>query len=162
MVWLSFEQRRRLRLSGKATVAALAVMAGASGCYAHGRDSENAHGAASAITFICSADLIKSAEPGVTAATICDRFKAEVDRALAVTTTVGSADGIVPDGDWIRVTVRATSPATVSATVVQNMGGEEAILPDMAVDVLDRPMGLSDFGILATQVATHLAEHAKK
>lgn len=160
MVWPTIERHARLRRRAAACAAAVVLMANG-GCSAHGRDSETA--ADTGITFACSAEAFKSAEAGLTESAICALFKAEIDRALGLTMTEVSAGAAMPaTGDWIMVRLGATSPVTVSAAVSQRIAGVEASLPDMAVDVSDKPVGLSDIGMLAAQVATTIAEDVKR
>lgn len=110
--------------------------------------------------FVCSSEAIKSASSDINEAAVCDLFKTEIERALGL--TMARAPAVNADGDWVRVEVRGSSPVTVSASVIQRINGQETSLPDMAVDVSDRPVALSDIGMLAAQVARTIAETAGK
>ena len=132
------------------------LMAIAPGCSAHGRSGEARGGSDRAMHFLCSADNLKSGAAGMDPAAVCALFKTEIERALGRTLVQAPASGT--DGDRISVAVRASGPVTVSATVTRRVDGRESTLPDMAVDVSDRPIALSDIGMLAAQVARTVAD----
>lgn len=148
------------RQGGVIAAAAALLMAVATGCSAHGRAGEGQEDGSRAMQFVCSSGTLKSAAADVDEAAICALFKTEIERALGVTMADAPATGA--EGDWVRVEIRGSSPVTVSAMVVQRINGQETSLPDMAVDVSDRPVGLSDIGMLAAQVARTIAETAGK
>lgn len=88
--------------------------------------------------------------PAVSDGSVCMTFKQHVDKALPKATKAVDA---VSGADWIKVDVRFSKPATASALVTRKAGGAEQVHPEIAVDVMDKPLGQSEVEMLAKEVA---------
>ena len=132
------------------------LMTSATACTAHGNVAQNDVG------FLCSVQGAKLLNAAMNDEGICAVFKTEIDSALTrQTVMVNSVSEAVP-ADWIKIEVRFSKPGTASAMVVQRTSGKETAHPEIAVDVMDKAMGPSDVGTLASAVAKFLTETPKR
>jgi TRAP-type C4-dicarboxylate transport system substrate-binding protein len=94
-------------------------------------------------------------------AEICAAFQNEIHAALnrpVKTVEVFPASGI---GDAVDVDVRVLKRGGVVAQVKQRKKGTTENFPEIAVDVMDRPLAMRDVEMLAREVAKLFATSAK-
>lgn len=111
----------------------------------------------SEIGFSCSVVGNKLLSPSVTTSSVCATFKDRIDGALVKPTKTMKALSNAGAGDWIKLDVRFSQPGTATAIVVLNAGGRKIVHPEIAVDVMDRPLGQSEIEKLATEVVKLVA-----
>jgi hypothetical protein len=120
-------------------------------------------GAAQAeVGFLCSVRGAELLIPSLTDAAVCKMFKDRIDQTLthptqAVKTVVSSSAA-----EWIKLDIRFSKPGTAAAVLVRKEGGREVAHPEIAVDVMDKPMGQNEVKKLAAEVAKLVSESAGK
>ncbi len=143
-------------MRGLAVLGSTILMANATACTAHEPAAQNHVG------FLCAVDSTKMLKPDMSSEAVCALFKSKIDDALKQKTVVVQDEAGALPANWIKLEVRFSMPRTASATVVQSASGKETTHPEIAVDVMDKPMGPNDVGTLASTVAQYLADNSKR
>lgn len=84
-------------------------------------------------------------------------FKVKIDAALKRKTIAINSVSETVRADWIMLDVRFLMSRTASAVVKQSTAGQQTNHPEIAVDVMDKVIGPSDVGTLASEVAKVLS-----
>lgn len=102
---------------------------------------------------ICMVAGVNAIRPATSSSAVCAVFKRQIDRALtAPTQTVGGlAAG--SRGDWIKLDVRLLKSGTVTADAASRLQGKTVAHPQIAIDVMDKSVGMREIEILAQEVA---------
>ena len=127
------------------------LMTCASACTAQNTRVQNDVG------FFCSVKGEKHLSPVMSSEAICDVFKVKIDAALKRKTIAINSVSETVRADWIMLDVRFLMSRTASAVVKQSTAGQQTNHPEIAVDVMDKVIGPSDVGTLASEVAKVLS-----
>ena len=103
------------------------------------------------VALVCTATGAQNLHPATTSAQVCSAFKRQFDAALGRDTLV--ATRAPASGDVVSVALHIPGPRGASAAVTTRAGGVSARWPEISVDVMDKPLEISEIGQLATQVA---------
>jgi hypothetical protein len=103
--------------------------------------------------FLCSVKGAELLSPAMTDASVCSMFKNRIDQALANPARTLKTVSAASSADWIKLAIRFSKPGTASAALVRKNGGRETVHPEIAVDVMDKPLGQRDVKKLADEVA---------
>jgi hypothetical protein len=103
------------------------------------------------IVLVCTAIGAAQARPPLTPAQICAAFKRRLDAGLGRATRAEAA--LPRTGNSIRVELRVASSRGASALVTTAARGKSTRWPEIAVDAMDRPLGLREIEQLAGEVA---------
>jgi nitrous oxidase accessory protein NosD len=88
---------------------------------------------------------------------VCAAFQTEIDAALNITVKPVSAFSATGNGDAIDVSVRVLKRGGIVAQVNQRKNGTMHRFPEVAIDVMDRPLRLNDVETLAAEIAKQLS-----
>jgi hypothetical protein len=105
---------------------------------------------AGAVELSCSVD---GAQYVGSAADICSAFQNKIDAALTAPTKLVGVFVKHGHKDAIDVDVQILKRGGVVARVKQRKSGTVESYPEIAIDVMDRPLGLRDVEMLAIEVA---------
>lgn len=110
----------------------------------------------------CSVSGIESLKSQMTEKSVCDLFKSRLDQTLVEplqsVQSVSSAAG----HDWIKISVAIVDKRSATATLARKQGSGIHEYPEVAVDVMDKPIGQQELEMLAAQVAQLLSEKVEK
>jgi hypothetical protein len=84
---------------------------------------------------------------------ICSAFRQKIDAAMPVQTKSVIAFAESGRGDAIDVDIRILKRGGIVAYVKQRKNGDLHSFPEIAIDVMDRPLGWPDVEVLAGEVA---------
>jgi hypothetical protein len=84
---------------------------------------------------------------------ICSAFKQKIDAALEVPTRQAKTFVVNGRSDAIAIDIRVLKRGGVVAKVKQRKNGSLQNFPEIAVDVMDRPLAMRDVETLANEVA---------
>lgn len=135
-------------------IGAILVMASSSACSTQGV-------ASTSVELLCTVEDAEKTAKTNSPENVCDEIKREIDTALSRQTK--AVKSVTPASlvDWIKVDVRFAQGRTVTATVAQRIGRREIIHPEIAVDVMDKPLGMKEIKLLAAEVARAVVKAAK-
>jgi hypothetical protein len=114
------------------------------------------------VGFLCS---VKGAElliPSMTNTAVCKMFKDRIDQALAHPTQAVKTVVSSSAAEWIKLNIRFSKPGTAAAVLVRRDGAREFSHPEIAVEVMDKPLGQNEVIKLAAEVAKLVSESAGK
>jgi hypothetical protein len=101
----------------------------------------------------CTIEGAKLLSPAMTDDAICGEIKREIDAGLSRQTRSVKSVASTGSADWININLRFMQPGTASAAVTQRIGKREIAHPEIAVDIMDRPLGPKEVRRLAAEVA---------
>jgi hypothetical protein len=110
---------------------------------------------AGAVEFSCS---VSGGKAIGSAKDICAAFQQKIDGTLNHATRPAGSFDAGGQGDAIAVDIQILQRGSVVANVKQRKSGAVRDLPEISVDVMDRPMGMRDVVMLAGEVARLLGE----
>jgi hypothetical protein len=106
---------------------------------------------ARAVALVCTASGAQNLRPAATSTQVCAAFKRRFDAALGRDTH--AAARAPASGDVISVALNIPGPRGASAAVTTRAGGRSARWPEISIDVMDKPLGMSEIEQLAAEVA---------
>lgn len=102
------------------------------------------------VVLVCAVTGAGKIRPAATAPQICAEFKRRFDTALGRGTR--SAASPPARGQLVTVDLRITATGA-AALVAARAGGKTHRWPEIAVDVMDKQLGMREIGLLAGNVA---------
>jgi hypothetical protein len=117
------------------------------------------HPAPAPVALVCTVSGQPKDRGALTDAAVCGRFLARIGEALDL--PVDRA-GHVPAGAgarWVKLAIRLLPRGRAEAAVTSRLHGKATSHPAMAVQVMDKPMDLSDIDKLARLAGKTLAGH---
>jgi hypothetical protein len=116
------------------------ILLGASACQAQ---------EATAMELSCS---VEGAHKFASTKEICDTFKSQIEQSLGVSTT--ATEGFeTGKSDGIAVAVRVLPHGGLVANIRYRKQGVVRTMPDIGIDVMDRPLSMRDVKMLALEVS---------
>ncbi len=109
------------------------------------------------IALMCKVSGVNAIHPATSEAAVCASFKQHIDRALAVQTQLVGSPPVKSRGEWITVELHFLKSGTATADVVSRLRSKTTIHPQIAVDVMDKSLGLGEVGKLAREVARRVS-----
>lgn len=103
------------------------------------------------VALVCAVTGAQNLHPAATSALVCAAFKRRFDAALGRDTQ--PAIRVPAKGDVVNVALNIPGPRSASATVTTRAGGRSARWPEISIDVMDKPLGMSEIEQLAAEVA---------
>lgn len=107
---------------------------------------------------LCSVNGSTVLSPSTSEAAVCDIFKKRIDQALAQPSRLVTTGSLASQERWLKLDIRLSKGRSAAAVLVQNEGGRVVAHPEIVVDVMDKPLGVNELELLATEVAKLIAE----
>jgi hypothetical protein len=137
------------------SVAIASVMIASSACSAPVSKSKNQ------TQFLCYVKGFQLLGASVTEASVCDAFKVRIDKMLPLKTQSVKSLSSSKDVDWIKVDVRLAKSGSATARVSRKNAAGQHMFPEIAVDVMDKPLGQKEVEMLAAEVAKQISQPTK-
>lgn len=104
----------------------------------------------------CSVDGAELVSAIGSPAGICAMFLTEMNKVLERETKLVNVASRSAS-ERLMLDIRFTKPASASAIVTRNVDGKKQVYPEIAVDVMDKPLGQNEIKKLASEVAKLVA-----
>lgn len=144
----------KLRIAG---CAALALFVAATAAAGTGNGGAAARASDPSIALVCTVSGLPKGGRELTAEAVCSRFLLRIREALGLPAAL---TGLVPRGDkarWVKLEIRLLPQGRAEATLTSRLHGKATDHPLLAVQVMDKPLGLSEIDRLARLAGRTLA-----
>jgi hypothetical protein len=106
--------------------------------------------------YVCAVGGAEVLSPQMTAEAVCAVFKQHIDAILPQPSRAVPKVSLA-DANWIKLDIKFTKTGTALARVVSKGASGEVQHPEIAVDIMDRQIGLNQVTALAEEVAKLVA-----
>jgi hypothetical protein len=108
--------------------------------------------------FFCSVNGLGTMKPAVSAEAVCADFKNKIDTVRGKKSEAVNALSLTANRDWLKLEVTITKGRGAVAVLTRKTGAKQHIYPEVAIDVMDKPLGEQELERLATEVAKLIVE----
>jgi hypothetical protein len=114
------------------------------------------------VELMCSVKGREAVALNMTDAEICDLFKASIDQAMARPTKAVKAVSGIGQAEWLKLDVVFSKRGGVAANLVHKRASGEFVHPEVAVNIMDKPLGEDQVKRLASEVGKLVTNSAAR
>jgi hypothetical protein len=111
------------------------------------------------VALVCTVKGLAKHHRGIAAAALCARFEQRIREALGVPVAQAGQIPAGSKGRWIKIEVRMMPLGRAEAALISRLHGKSTEHPLLAVQAMDKPLGLGEIDRLARLAGKTLAGH---
>jgi hypothetical protein len=109
--------------------------------------------------FFCSVNGLGAMKPPISAEAICADFKSKIDAARGTKSEAVNALSLAANRDWLKLDIVIIKGRGAAAVLTRKTGAKQHVYPEVAIDVMDKPLGEQELERLAIELAKLVAEN---
>lgn len=110
------------------------------------------------VSLVCTVSGAPKGQPDFDPAAVCRNLADRIGPALGARMVPAARLPSAATARWVQVAIRILPPGRIEAALTTRLHGTATTHPSLGVQVVDKPMGLSEIDRLARLVAQTLAE----